>query len=63
MNFLSTQEIAATTGVQIRTAQIWAGKNNVRCIGSGRGKIYLWTEADLERFKQREKPGRRWHKD
>jgi len=45
-----------------RTVRRWAGKNNVRTIGEGRGIQYMFFKEDVLRFRQRERPGRRWSK-
>jgi len=59
----STQEVAAMCGCIDRTAQKWAAANNVEFTGSGvYRKDYEWTETDIERFKERPRPGRRWAK-
>ncbi|PIE98614.1 MAG: hypothetical protein CR988_02305 [Treponema sp.] len=55
MNVLTTKEVAEKSETAEITARQWALNNNVESVGSGRGKIYLWTEADLERFKTRNK--------
>jgi len=39
---------------------MWVAANGVAYIGSGRRKTYNFTEADIERFRQCPKPGRRW---
>jgi hypothetical protein len=39
---------------------MWAAANGVAYIGEGRRKTYNFTEADIERFRHRSKPGRRW---
>jgi hypothetical protein len=41
----------------------WAEKNGVKYSGEGKRKIYLFTGEDIERFKNRPKPGRRWNKE
>jgi hypothetical protein len=55
----STEAVAALCGCKPITARVWAAANGVPFIGSGYHKNYLWTDADIERFKAREKPGRR----
>jgi DNA-binding transcriptional MerR regulator len=63
-DFFTSTDVANNAGVSHALVQIWAAKNGVQCAGSGKGSIYLWTEADIERFKARDtKRGRRWHKD
>ncbi|MDR0524381.1 MAG: hypothetical protein LBG90_00735 [Spirochaetaceae bacterium] len=36
----------------------WAQNHGVKYFGTGRRKIYVFTEQDAERFRNREKPGR-----
>jgi predicted DNA-binding protein (UPF0278 family) len=57
-DFLTTIEIAREVNAAIRGIQKWAEKNGVQFIGEGKGKTYLWTEADIERFKARPRAGR-----
>jgi hypothetical protein len=56
----STLEAAEICDANKWTLVKWASKNNVSYIGEGRRKTYQWTDADIERFRDREKPGRRW---
>jgi hypothetical protein len=58
----STNTVAALCVCQPITARKWAAAHGVQFIGSGYRKDYLWTDADIERFKARPKPGRRWPK-
>jgi hypothetical protein len=59
--YLTTREASVLSGVANNTAQRWAAANDVAYTGEGRRKTYLWTEADIERFKARNtKRGRRW---
>lgn len=46
--------------VEMSTVRRWAQKNGVSYIGEGKRKTYIFTEPDIERFRNREKPGRRW---
>jgi DNA-binding transcriptional MerR regulator len=55
----SSKELAGMFQVQSVTVRKWAQKNGVAYIGEGKRKNYLFTEPDIERFKAREKPGRR----
>jgi hypothetical protein len=55
-----TAEVTVMCECDKSTAQKWAKANNVKFIGSGRRKDYEWTEADIKRFKERPRPGRRW---
>jgi len=43
-----------------RTVCKWAEKNGVYFTGEGNRKNYYLTEEDIEKFKERPKPGRRW---
>jgi hypothetical protein len=52
-------DLAKMFQVQRITVLKWAQKNGAAYIGEGKRKIYLFTEQDIERFKAREKPGRR----
>jgi hypothetical protein len=52
--------VAALCGCVPRTARQWAADNGVSFTGEGRRKDYHFTKADIERFKARPKPGRRW---
>jgi hypothetical protein len=58
----SSKEVAALCGCGDRAARKWAAKNGVRFTGEGYRKDYHFTEADIERFRQRPRPGRRWDK-
>ncbi|MDR2510299.1 MAG: DNA-binding protein [Spirochaetaceae bacterium] len=63
-DFFTSADVAAATGMQKITVIKWAANNDVKSIGAGNGKTYLWTAADIERFKARDtKRGRRWNKD
>lgn len=54
----TSQELADKFGCARITVLKWAEKNNVRSIGKGNGKVYLFTEKDIARFKPRKGPGR-----
>jgi hypothetical protein len=56
--FYTASEVSARTGAAWITAQKWAEKNIARFVNNGKGKTYLWTEADIERFKSRPHAGR-----
>ena len=56
----SVKEVAAMYNCDLSTLQKWAKANDVKYIGEGRRKDYKFTKADIERFKNRPKPGRRW---
>ena len=46
--------------IKVRIVQRWAENNNVSYTGEGRRKDYNFSEADYQRFLNRDKPGRRW---
>ena len=50
---MTTNEVAEIAKCQAITARIWAEKNGVQFVGEGRRKTYIWSESDLERFKDR----------
>ncbi|MDR2476379.1 MAG: DNA-binding protein [Treponema sp.] len=59
--YYTSADVAVLTEMAKITVIQWAANNGVRSIGSGKGKTYLWTRADIERFKARDtKRGRRW---
>ena len=57
----SPKEVAALCGCEDRTTRKWASENGVSYTGEGNRKNYHFTEADIERFNIRPKPGRRWN--
>jgi hypothetical protein len=59
-NIVSTENVATQEKCSVSAARKWAAANGVQFIGSGYHKNYLWAAADIERFKARGKPGRRW---
>jgi hypothetical protein len=52
-------EIAVRFQCNQSTARNWAAANGVAYTGEGKRKIFVWSEADVERFRKRERPGRR----
>ena len=50
---MTTEEVANIVGCKPITARIWALHNGVKFVGGGNAKIYIWSESDLERFKDR----------
>ena len=60
MEIITTETVAEMEKCDPSTVRKWAAANGVRFIGQGFHKNYLWTEADIVRFREREKPGRRW---
>jgi hypothetical protein len=57
---MTTDEVARLSECALVTVQKWAAANGVAYTGRGGRKTYNFTEADIERFRQRPKPGRRW---
>ena len=57
--FLSSKDIAERAGVANSTVLQWAQKVDADYIGDGRRKIYIFTEADYEKFLTRPGPGKR----
>lgn len=57
--FLTSADIAGRSGAALRTVLKWAINNDVSYLGSGRRKIYVWSEDDYSRFLKRPKPGKR----
>jgi hypothetical protein len=51
-------EVAAFCAAAERTVQKWAAENGVFSVGGQ----YLFFDVDIERFKTRARPGRRWKK-
>jgi len=56
----STKQVAELCECEDRTVRKWAAANGVSFVGDGNRKDYKLTQADIERFKQRPRPGRRW---
>jgi hypothetical protein len=56
----SAQAVAEREKCAIRTVQNWAAQNGIRTIGSGNRHQYLFFQADILNFRQRDRPGRRW---
>jgi len=56
----STKAVAVMCKCHGRTVRKWAEQNGVYFTGEGRRKDYHFSEADIEAFKVRPKPGRRW---
>jgi DNA-binding transcriptional MerR regulator len=59
----TSSEVAEICNSKQQTVLKWSQNNNVNFIGEGRRKTYLFTESDIDRFKERPKPGRRWDKE
>jgi hypothetical protein len=59
----SSTDVATLCAVKQITVLKWAQKNNIDYAGVGQGKVYLFTDSDIVRFKNRPKPGRRWNKE
>jgi hypothetical protein len=60
METKTTRIVAELCQCKPVTARRWAAANGVQFIGEGRRKNYLWTEADIARFRERGRPGRPW---
>jgi hypothetical protein len=58
----TSQELASEFNCAQSTVLYWAQKNDVKYIGEGKRKIYIFSFTDKERFRNRQKPGRRWYK-
>ena len=56
MEIYSTKQIAEMEECGDSTARRWAQENGLKKIG----KDFVWTNADIKRFRKRDKPGRRW---
>jgi len=48
---LTTKEIAERTGLAERTVHKYAAILDIPFLGTGRRKVYLWTEADVLKLK------------
>jgi hypothetical protein len=55
---MTSKEIAVKYKCAQPTVQKWAAANGVAFIGEGTRKTFIWTEPEVERFLQRDKPGR-----
>ena len=55
---LTSKDVAEQCGCEVQTVSRWAAANDVDYVGENRRKTYIFTEADLARFKARKKPGR-----
>jgi len=60
VKFKTVQQVAQDNECETRTVQKWCLANNVPYIGSGQRKQYMIYPEHEEKFKEREKPGRRW---
>jgi hypothetical protein len=56
MNVYSTSQVAKMEQCGESTARRWAQENGLQKLG----KDFVWTKADIARFRRRDKPGRRW---
>jgi hypothetical protein len=59
---IKSDEVARLANVTGRAARVWAKNNGVSSTGDGRRKTYYWTRADVDRFLQRPRPGKRARK-
>jgi len=60
VKFKTVQQVAQENECESRTVQKWCLTNGVPYIGSGQRKQYMIYPEHEEKFKDREKPGRRW---
>jgi hypothetical protein len=58
MKIYSTVQVAEMEKCGDSTARRWAQGNGLQKIG----KDFVWTDEDLAKFRERDKPGRRWPK-
>jgi hypothetical protein len=58
-----SREVASLCACTDSAVRKWAVKNGVHFTGEGNRKDYHFTGADIERFRQRPRPGRRWGKE
>jgi hypothetical protein len=49
---MNTAEVAKLTGYKPVTIRKYALILDVPFCGNGRGKIYMWSEADITRFRE-----------
>jgi hypothetical protein len=54
---LSAERVRLGEGYTLRTVQLWAAKNGVRTLGSGKRPQYMFFKADILRFLGRERAG------
>ena len=53
MQFYDSKTVAEIAGTSRVTAQKWAAANITNFLGTGRRKVYIWTDDDIERYKHR----------
>jgi hypothetical protein len=59
----SNEDVAKMCGCSTPTAKRFAQNHNIRFLGEGRRKIYIWFQEDIDAFMRRDtKRGRRCHK-
>jgi hypothetical protein len=51
---METKEVARRAGVKPCYTTRWAAHNGVAFSGEGRHRTYLWTDADVQRFLERD---------
>jgi hypothetical protein len=60
MKTYTSTELATECNCAQITVLKWAQKNEVNYIGNGKRKIYIFTEEDLKKFKERDStPGKK----
>jgi len=58
--FKTVKQVAEDNGCGVRAVQNWCLTNDVPYIGNGQRKQYMIYPEHENKFKTREKPGRRW---
>jgi hypothetical protein len=53
INLYTNKDVAKLCGCSVETVVKFAQSNEINFVGSGRRKIYIWFDEDLERFKAR----------
>ena len=53
MQFYDCKTVAEMTGTGRATVQKWAAENIGNILGGGKRKIFIWTDEDIERYKNR----------
>jgi len=49
---MTTKEVSELAGIAERTAHKYAVILNIPYVGTGRRKIYTWTDMDIDRLKK-----------
>jgi hypothetical protein len=54
----TNKEVAQMCGCSLVTVRMWALNHDIYYVGTGRRKVYVWFEDDIETFRNRAAPGR-----